>query len=161
MEELRAEAGQAMEAGLEVQELERQAQSSRQLYENFLSRFQETRDVDIRVDALLGGEAAMRNALAREPAHCDGWARLAWFEQMIGGPSEEVVDMLRLSFYTAPEKRSLVFWQAKPPPKNYFLLVDQTTICLPISSMLFLKYHSPILYSSWYLSFPFLLFLAT
>ena len=46
LNQLRTEAGQAMESELTSRELERQAQSSRTLYENFLSRFQETREQD-------------------------------------------------------------------------------------------------------------------
>ena len=43
---LRSEAGQAMEAELKMRELERQAESSRTLYENYLARFQEIREQD-------------------------------------------------------------------------------------------------------------------
>lgn len=44
LNQLRTEAGKTMQAELELRELERQAQSSRTLYQNFLSRFQETRE---------------------------------------------------------------------------------------------------------------------
>ncbi|RQD67735.1 MAG: polysaccharide biosynthesis tyrosine autokinase [Desulfonatronovibrio sp. MSAO_Bac4] len=44
--ELRSDAGRVMDAELELRELERQAQSSRTLYQSFLSRFQETREQD-------------------------------------------------------------------------------------------------------------------
>jgi polysaccharide biosynthesis transport protein len=43
---LRREAGQVMGVELEIRELERQAESSRTLYQSFLSRFQETREQD-------------------------------------------------------------------------------------------------------------------
>ena len=46
LNQLRSEAGHVMEAELQLRELERQAQSSRTLYENFLGRFQETREQD-------------------------------------------------------------------------------------------------------------------
>ena len=46
LNELRAEAGEAMQAELELRELERHAESSRTLYQNFLQRFQETREQD-------------------------------------------------------------------------------------------------------------------
>ncbi|TVQ96277.1 MAG: polysaccharide biosynthesis tyrosine autokinase [Desulfovibrionales bacterium] len=43
---LRTDVGKAMEAELELMELERQAESSRRLYENYLGRFQEIRQHD-------------------------------------------------------------------------------------------------------------------
>ncbi len=46
LNELRAEAGRTMQTELELRELERQAESSRTLYQNFLTRFQETREQD-------------------------------------------------------------------------------------------------------------------
>jgi len=46
LNELRAEAGEAMQAELELRELERHAESSRTLYQNFLQRFQETQGQD-------------------------------------------------------------------------------------------------------------------
>jgi len=44
MRRLQNQAGDALETELELRELERQAESSRVLYQNFLTRFQETRD---------------------------------------------------------------------------------------------------------------------
>jgi polysaccharide biosynthesis transport protein len=44
LNQLRSEAGQAMEAELQLRELERQSQSSRVLYESYLQRFQETKE---------------------------------------------------------------------------------------------------------------------
>ncbi len=46
LNELRAEAGRTMQTELELRELERQAESSRLLYQSFLARFQETREQD-------------------------------------------------------------------------------------------------------------------
>jgi capsular exopolysaccharide synthesis family protein len=46
LDNLRKEAGQVMDAEIQVRELERQATSARTLYENFLNRFQETREQD-------------------------------------------------------------------------------------------------------------------
>lgn len=46
LNQLRSQAGRVMETELELRELERQAESSRTLYENFLQRFQETREQD-------------------------------------------------------------------------------------------------------------------
>jgi capsular exopolysaccharide synthesis family protein len=43
---LRSEAGQAMQAELQMRELERQAESARTLYESYLARFQEIREQD-------------------------------------------------------------------------------------------------------------------
>lgn len=72
----------------------------------------------IRVEALMDGEASVRNALAREPAHSHGWARLAWFEQFQNGPSPRVVDALRMSIYTAPAKKSLLLWRIETAGVN-------------------------------------------
>ena len=44
LSELRSEAGQSMEVELELMQLERMAESARAVYQNFLGRFQETRD---------------------------------------------------------------------------------------------------------------------
>jgi len=46
LDQLRTEAGRAMEAELQLRELERRAQSSRTLYESYLTRFQETQEQD-------------------------------------------------------------------------------------------------------------------
>ncbi|MFO8165433.1 MAG: polysaccharide biosynthesis tyrosine autokinase [Desulfatiglandales bacterium] len=46
LNQLKTQAGQAMQAELQLRELERQAKSSRTLYENYLSRFQETQEKD-------------------------------------------------------------------------------------------------------------------
>lgn len=54
---------------------------------------------------------AARNALSREPADAMAWARLAWFEYLMHGPSARVVSALRMSIYTAPNKQRLVNWR--------------------------------------------------
>jgi polysaccharide biosynthesis transport protein len=46
LNQLKTQAGQAMQVELQLRELERQAKSSRTLYENYLSRFQETQEKD-------------------------------------------------------------------------------------------------------------------
>jgi hypothetical protein len=63
--------------------------------------------------ALLRAEEAAFAALAREPAHSFTWARLAWFRYMQEGPSAESLSFLRMSIYTAPAKRSLLFWRLR------------------------------------------------
>ena len=63
--------------------------------------------------ALIDGQESMRNALARDPAHSHSWARLAWYYYLLDGPSKEVVAKLRMSIYTAPAKRSLIFWRIR------------------------------------------------
>jgi hypothetical protein len=63
--------------------------------------------------ALIYGQESIQNALARDPAHSHSWARLAWYSYLLEGPSEEVVANLRMSIYTAPAKRSLIFWRIR------------------------------------------------
>ncbi len=63
--------------------------------------------------ALLRAEDAAFTALAREPAHSFTWARLAWFRYIQEGPSAESLSFLRMSIYTAPAKRSLLFWRLR------------------------------------------------
>ena len=63
LNELRAEAGRTMQTELELRELERQAESSRLLYQSFLTRFQETREQDAlqRPDARIISQAEVPN----------------------------------------------------------------------------------------------------
>ena len=61
--------------------------------------------------ALPEAARAARTALSREPADGMAWARLAWFEYLLGGPSPRVVSALRMSIYTAPNKQRLVNWR--------------------------------------------------
>ena len=74
--------------------------------------------VEKRAAALVAGDASIRNALAREPAHAHGWARLAWFDQLYNGPSPDVVAALRMSVYTAPARNSLLFWRLESAGAN-------------------------------------------
>lgn len=69
--------------------------------------------IDLRAAAVVGGEEATLNALAREPADAHAWARLAMFRHLKRGPSREVVSALRLSIYAAPAMKSLVFWRIR------------------------------------------------
>jgi len=64
LNELRMEAGQTMQAELEIRELERQAESARTLYQSFLTRFQETREQDAlqRPDARIISQAELPNS---------------------------------------------------------------------------------------------------
>lgn len=71
-----------------------------------------------RARVLLDGEASIENALAREPAHSAAWARLAWLRYLQHGPSQEVLDALRMSVYTAPAKKTLVFWRIRMAAYN-------------------------------------------
>ena len=61
--------------------------------------------------ALIEGQESIQNALSRDPAHSHSWARLAWYSYLLDGPSQEVVAKLKMSIYTAPAKRSLIFWR--------------------------------------------------
>ena len=63
LNELRSEAGRTMQTELELRELERQAESSRTLYQSFLTRFQETREQDAlqRPDARIISQAEVPN----------------------------------------------------------------------------------------------------
>jgi len=61
--------------------------------------------------ALIDGQESIQNALARDPANSHSWARLAWYSYLLDGPSEEVVAKLKMSIYTAPAKKSLIFWR--------------------------------------------------
>ena len=67
--------------------------------------------VETRAEVLLRSEESIINALTRDPAQTFSWARLAWFRHLEKGPSPEVVEALRMSIYTAPAKRSLLFWR--------------------------------------------------
>lgn len=67
---------------------------------------------------LLRGRDSMYIALAREPAHAHAWARLAWVEHMLQGPSPEAVSALAMSMYAAPADRSLVFWRISMSAAN-------------------------------------------
>jgi hypothetical protein len=66
-----------------------------------------------RARALLRAEDAALLALFREPAQSFSWARLAWFRYIQEGPSAESLSFLRMSIYTAPAKRSLLFWRLR------------------------------------------------
>ncbi len=66
-----------------------------------------------RARALLRAEEAAFTALAREPANSFTWARLAWFRYIQEGPSAESLSFLRMSIYTAPAKKSLLFWRLR------------------------------------------------
>ena len=61
--------------------------------------------------ALIEGQESIQNALSRDPAHSHSWARLAWYSYLLDGPSQEVLARLKMSIYTAPAKRSLIFWR--------------------------------------------------
>jgi hypothetical protein len=66
-----------------------------------------------RARALFRAEDAALLALSREPAQSFSWARLAWFRYIQEGPSAESLSFLRMSIYTAPAKRSLIFWRLR------------------------------------------------
>ncbi len=57
------------------------------------------------------GVHAARQALALEPANAQTWARLAFFEYVMSGPSATGSEALRLSVYTAPAKPNLLYWR--------------------------------------------------
>jgi hypothetical protein len=63
--------------------------------------------------ALIYGQESIQNALARDPAHSHSWARLAWYSYLLDGPSQEVLARLKMSIYTAPAKRNLIFWRIR------------------------------------------------
>ena len=67
--------------------------------------------IDIRTKAFLESEEKLLNALAHEPMDAGAWARMAWLWYLQEGPSTKVVSALRMSVYTAPAKRDLVFWR--------------------------------------------------
>lgn len=54
---------------------------------------------------------ALENALKREPANTFAWARLAWFMYLQDGPSPDSLEALKMSIYSAPAKKSLLFWR--------------------------------------------------
>ncbi len=62
-------------------------------------------------DLLHQGALAARQALAREPANAQTWARWAYFEYVMNGPSAATSDALRLSIYTAPANPNLLYWR--------------------------------------------------
>lgn len=67
--------------------------------------------LEVRSEVLADSIHATANALARNPASAHGWARLAWLNQMQGGPPEESVAYLRMSFFAAPAEKNLLFWR--------------------------------------------------
>ena len=75
-------------------------------------------DLQKRAQVLLQGREGMYTALAREPAHAHAWARLAWVEHMLQGPSPEAVSALAMSMYAAPADRSLVYWRISMSAAN-------------------------------------------
>ncbi len=64
-----------------------------------------------RAELIVQGIDCTRQGLAREPADAHAWARLSWFENMVNGPSPEILEHIRMSIYTGPTMRSLVFWR--------------------------------------------------
>jgi hypothetical protein len=54
---------------------------------------------------------ALTEALAREPAATFAWSRLCWLDLLLAGPNRQSLAALRMSVYTAPAKRSLLFWR--------------------------------------------------
>ncbi|RQD67737.1 MAG: hypothetical protein D5R98_00575 [Desulfonatronovibrio sp. MSAO_Bac4] len=67
--------------------------------------------LEFRTRVFSAGEDAIIKALSREPADAFAWARLCWFEILQNGPGENSLNALKMSVYTAPAKRSLIFWR--------------------------------------------------
>lgn len=53
----------------------------------------------------------LTEALAREPAATFAWSRLCWLDMLLAGPNRQSLAALRMSVYTAPAKKSLLFWR--------------------------------------------------
>ena len=68
---------------------------------------------EVRSTVFISSEASIRNALTREPADSFAWARLAWLSYLQSGPSPGSLAALKMSIYTAPAKKSLLFWRIR------------------------------------------------
>lgn len=77
------------------------------------SNLKEEWDVNLEFDSRIITDAreSAHRVLAREPADANAWAQLAYFRYLTGGPSQDVLNALKMSLYFAPSRHNLIFWR--------------------------------------------------